>query len=363
MKDMNRTSTMTHNNNMNQNEKGDVSMMNTTKNHTTGKTAATTAPANEYKSIYTFNPENLKAFDLYSPAMKKAAKNSGNSGMPYAKAFWENIAAPDASPRVMNALSVGIDSNGGYTVPEEFHNQLIQAMEEDHPLIGRTYHFSCGHGELKIPIVDKKGEAFWVEELGLIPESAPSFKNHTLEAHKLGREVRISNEFISETAIEWQNFIRDAFARCFAASIEQAMLFGDGDHKLDGMLEGNYPAEFGAVSKSGSLAADDLIDLLYPCCHIKCGACTVTLCGIGVEGDGLAGVVFCCSFGGSAGEFEQIAHRIRTDAAGMRKQMIYENGIAGRMVVDHLPFSVLILYGVGDHRTGKTGQIVCYRRH
>ena len=205
MKDMNRTgamnyaSTMTHDNNMNHNEKGDVSMNTTAKTRIADKTrtqekTATGSEnrANRYKSLYTFNPENLKAFDLYSPAMKKAAKNSGNSGMPYAKAFWENIAAPDASPRVMNALSVGIDSNGGYTVPEEFHNQLIQAMEEDHPLIGRTYHFSCGHGELKIPIVDKKGEAFWVEELGLIPESAPSFKSHTLEAHKLGREVRIS---------------------------------------------------------------------------------------------------------------------------------------------------------------------------
>ncbi len=37
----------------------------------------------------------------------------------------------DVSMEVRNALSVGTDANGGYTVPDEFHRQMVEALEEN----------------------------------------------------------------------------------------------------------------------------------------------------------------------------------------------------------------------------------------
>lgn len=64
----------------------------------------------------------------------------------YSKAFWNNMRG-DVSFEVRNALSVGEDTAGGYTVPDEFHRQLIEALEENNvlPRSGSRHPYQLRH--------------------------------------------------------------------------------------------------------------------------------------------------------------------------------------------------------------------------
>ena len=48
----------------------------------------------------------------------------------YRNAFWDMIRARGNYGEIHNALSIGQDSEGGYTVPDEFERRLVQALEE-----------------------------------------------------------------------------------------------------------------------------------------------------------------------------------------------------------------------------------------
>ena len=49
----------------------------------------------------------------------------------YRDAFWNMIRARGNYGEIHNALSIGQDSEGGYTVPDEFERRLVQALEEN----------------------------------------------------------------------------------------------------------------------------------------------------------------------------------------------------------------------------------------
>ena len=79
----------------------------------------------------------------------------------YSEAFW-NMMRGNSSLEVRDALSVGVDQNGGYTVPDEFERQLIQALEENNVFrrLAKTIHTNSG--TRTIPIAMDNGSASWI---------------------------------------------------------------------------------------------------------------------------------------------------------------------------------------------------------
>ena len=60
---------------------------------------------------------------------KKPDTKVGRASDAYTKAFWTQVRAKDGvSYEVRNALSEGVDSEGGYLVPDEFENTLVSGM-------------------------------------------------------------------------------------------------------------------------------------------------------------------------------------------------------------------------------------------
>ena len=85
----------------------------------------------------------------------------------YNKAFWEMMRGNNTM-EVRDALSIGggdpTGANGGFTVPDEFERQLIQALEENNIFrsIAKTIHTNSG--TRTIPIASDSGSASWIEE-------------------------------------------------------------------------------------------------------------------------------------------------------------------------------------------------------
>ena len=66
------------------------------------------------------------------PDNNKKDTKAGRASDAYKEAFWNQVRAKDGvSYKVRNALSEGVDSEGGYLVPDEFERTLIQALEAD----------------------------------------------------------------------------------------------------------------------------------------------------------------------------------------------------------------------------------------
>ena len=145
----------------------------------------------------------------------------------YSAAFW-NMMRGVNTMEVRDALSVGVDQNGGFTVPDEFERQLIQALEENNIFrtLAKTIHTNSG--TRTIPIATDSGTASWIEEGAAIQESDMSFAQETLSAYKLGCMIKVSNELLHDSAFDIASHIAQRFGVRFGNAEEDAFINGTG---------------------------------------------------------------------------------------------------------------------------------------
>ena len=187
----------------------------------------------------------------------------GTASDAYSKAFWNSVRGR-MNYDVRNALQVGELTEGGYTVPDEFEHQLIEALQEENIMRGLVHVITTASGDRKIPLVTNYGTANWIEEEAQIPESDVAFNQITLGAHKLATAIRISQELLNDSAFDLASFIAHEFQRRAGAAEEEAILSGDGSHKPIGLLHSTLGAEVGVTAASATaITADELIDLQH----------------------------------------------------------------------------------------------------
>lgn len=194
----------------------------------------------------------------------KADEKTGRASDEYRKAFWNQVRSREGMPELRNALQEGVDSEGGYLVPDEFENTLIQALEEENVVRAHAHVFTTASGSHKIPVVATKGTANWIEEEGVYGESDDVFGQEQIDAHKVGTIIKVSEELLNDSAFDLENYFRSEFARRIGNKEEEAFLVGDGDHKPTGILAATGGAQTGVTAASATaITADELIDLFY----------------------------------------------------------------------------------------------------
>ena len=189
-----------------------------------------------------------------------SAPLTGRASAEYKNAFWNAIRYHEVS----NALKIGTDPEGGYLVPDEFHRQLIQALEEQNIFRRLATVIQTSSGERQIPVVASKGTAAWVEEEALIPESDNTFGQMILYAYKVATMIKISGELLNDSAFPMESYIAKEFARRIGVKEEEAFFVGDGSKKPTGLFAatGGAPVGVTAASKT-DITHDDVIDLFY----------------------------------------------------------------------------------------------------
>ena len=161
------------------------------------------------------------------PGGQKNAPANPTATDEYNKAFWDNMRG-NVSFEVRNALSVGENEAGGYTVPDEFHHQLIQALEENNIFRTLAHVIRTNSGTRTIPIAADNGKASWVEEGNAIGESDLTFGVTTLSAYKLACAIRVSNELLHDSAFDIAGHIATRFGVRFGNAEEDAFINGKG---------------------------------------------------------------------------------------------------------------------------------------
>lgn len=115
-------------------------------------------------------------------------------------------------------------------------------------------------GDRKIPIVTGHGEASWMDENGLYPESDDAFGQATIGAFKLGTIIKISDELLNDSVFNLESYIANEFARRIGTKEEEAFLIGDGSNKPTGLLTS---AGIGVTAASATITFDDVMDLYH----------------------------------------------------------------------------------------------------
>ena len=145
----------------------------------------------------------------------------------YNKAFWDMMRGNN-SLEVRDALSVGVNENGGFTVPDEFEHQLIQGLEENNIFRTLAHTIHTNSGTRTIPIATDSGSASWIEEGAAIQESDMEFAQETLSAYKLGCMIKVSNELLNDSAFNIAAHIAQRFGVRFGNAEEDAFINGTG---------------------------------------------------------------------------------------------------------------------------------------
>lgn len=181
----------------------------------------------------------------------------------YGRNFWNAMRSKDASPMLRNALQVGTDTEGGFLVPDEFENKILMALQEGNVMRGLATVMRTSHGDKKIPIAKQTGEAAWVEEEALIPETDETFAQIHLNAYKLAALIKVSEELLNDAAFDVETFISKQFANKIATKEEDAFINGDGVNKPTGILHDTAGAEVGVTTVGTEPTLDEVIDLYY----------------------------------------------------------------------------------------------------
>ena len=182
----------------------------------------------------------------------------------YSQAFWSLMRGDGHLMEVRNALSVGKDDEGGFTVPDEFERRLIQGLEENNIFRQMAHVIRTSSGTRKIPVANDTMEASWIDEGEAIPETNTNFKQVILGAYKQGAMIKASNELLNDSAFDIAAYIADRFGKVMGRAEEKAFLVGTGDKQPTGLLNDTTGAELGVTTASQTAVTfDDIFKLYY----------------------------------------------------------------------------------------------------
>ena len=188
------------------------------------------------------NQKTGRASDAYKGAMLKALRSNFRT--------------------VSNVLMEGTDSAGGYLVPTEWDQRLIEKLEQENVLraLGTVIQTT---GERKINVAATRPAASWVEENGDLVFTDASFSQVILDAWKLSVAVKVSEELLADNAYDLEGFLIRSFAQAISNAEEAAFITGDGNKKPLGILAATGGGEIGVTTAGNSPTADEVLDLIY----------------------------------------------------------------------------------------------------
>lgn len=194
-----------------------------------------------------------------------SARNSG--GM----SFGDHVRALAVGPRnddERRALSEGVGSEGGYTVPAPLATEFIDRLRARSVAIqagARTVPMTSA--SLAIARLDTDPTVTWRLENALIDASDPAFSRVLLEAKAVAGLVKVSRELLTDS-VNVSEILTQAFAKAMALELDRVALWNDGtDDGPTGIASVSGINEVSMGTNGATLAAsggyDKLIDAVY----------------------------------------------------------------------------------------------------
>jgi HK97 family phage major capsid protein len=129
-------------------------------------------------------------------------------------------------PSILKALNETTNSQGGFTVPEVWSNQLLALIQGKAVVMNDLDVRQMTSDTLFIPKVTAGSTAYWVSELGTITDSSASFGQITLSAKKIAALTYASSELLDDNNVDAANHLVTQMAEDLALAMDKAVYWG-----------------------------------------------------------------------------------------------------------------------------------------
>ena len=197
------------------------------------------------------------------PLASKEYKNAFFNG--YARKGRNGL---EHAPKMLNALETGVDSEGGYLVPEEWAAELMRLMADVSVVRGLASTITTA-SDRNIPVSTARATFGWHDEEAPTPEGQPVFGNVVIGAHKGGGIIKVSEELLQDSAYDIAGTLSADAADEFNEMEESAFLTGDGVGKPTGLFNTTAVAGQSVTGYQGAASAapvvtfEDTIETYY----------------------------------------------------------------------------------------------------
>lgn len=136
---------------------------------------------------------------------------------------------------VMNAQSEGVNTAGGYLVPEFFETSIIRIVESYGVFRQNAYVYPMGSDTVKVPRRTSGYTVYYVGENATITASDMAFNQIALVAKKAAILTQISNELNEDEVVGLAGLMSQEFGYALALAEDQAGFIGDGTSTYGGI--------------------------------------------------------------------------------------------------------------------------------
>jgi len=176
----------------------------------------------------------------------------------YRSAFWAAQKRMPLTQQQSRALSVGVDAQGGYLVPEEFQTTIINKLTEK-SYMRNLATVSVSTSTENIPIEGADVACAWLDEGEAYPVGDVGVGRVVMKAFKMGVTIKATRELLQDSFTSIEAYIAMKFSKSIIKTEEQAFVSGDGTKGARGFL---LDATLGkTAAANNAITADEIIDL------------------------------------------------------------------------------------------------------
>lgn len=212
------------------------------------------------------NMENAMKQPIGIPIMNRpgaSTERPTTASKEYRKSFFDAMRGKFSN--TADVLSIGVAADGGYTVPDEFANSIIEGLKEENVIRRLATTINTNSGTLKMPSAGDDAVASWLDESGSYSQTDVSFGQVTLSHHKLGAVIKATEELLHDSAFNMEAYIQRALTRAIGTAEETAFINGTGVSPQTDRPTGVIAGATGTLTctTAGTIKADDIINLIY----------------------------------------------------------------------------------------------------
>ena len=173
------------------------------------------------------------------------------------------------------ALQIGVDSDGGYAVPEELDRNIIELLRDTSPMRQVCNQITVGTPDYKRLVNLGGAGAGWVGETAERPATGtPTLGQISAFMGEIYANPQATQTSLDDLFFNAEGWLNDEVAREFSEKEGNAFLLGNGTNKPKGLLaytldvKNDAERDFGVLQKlitgtAGEITGDNLIDLIH----------------------------------------------------------------------------------------------------
>lgn len=204
---------------------------------------------------------DLSEMKVELPGRKRAGKDITEVSQKTVEFF---SALYSGDKQKLQILSEGSGADGGYLVPEEFANVIVEDIRDVSIMRGLASVMTTSTDTVHIPSLISRPKAAWRAEKATKNTSTATFTENVLTPYSLASIVPLSNELVADAQLgvggSIVNYISGLMATSLSEKEEQAFWTGSGTAQPTGVV-GNTGRTFAAgAGATDAVRADTLIN-------------------------------------------------------------------------------------------------------